>query len=136
VIVGAGASAARRQTVSEYAPEEKQALVGLIAGGPAAALQEMETAANDYDLGALELQSVRFSNDMLLALTVSGKTPWVWGAMRHAWSLGALSLSSLSRRPARRRSWRISLLPANRAGSGGGVANPKAQMAQRQIVTC
>jgi N-acetylmuramic acid 6-phosphate etherase len=26
---------------------------------------------------------------MLLALTVSGKTPWVWGAMRHAWSLGA-----------------------------------------------
>lgn len=26
---------------------------------------------------------------MMLAVTVSGKTPWVWGAMRHAWSLGA-----------------------------------------------
>lgn len=91
VIVGAGASGrAALQTVSEYTPEEKHSLVGLIAGGPAAALQEMETAANDYDLGTLELQAIRFSsNDMLLALTVSGQTPWVWGAMRHAWSLGA-----------------------------------------------
>lgn len=26
---------------------------------------------------------------MMLALSVSGKTPWVWGAMRHAWSLGS-----------------------------------------------
>ena len=26
---------------------------------------------------------------MMLAVTVSGKTPWVWGAMRHAWSLGS-----------------------------------------------
>jgi N-acetylmuramic acid 6-phosphate etherase len=50
----------------------------------------METAASHYDLGAFELEALRFSNqDMLLALTVSGKTPWVWGAMRHAWSLGA-----------------------------------------------
>ncbi|VEC79086.1 Glucokinase regulatory protein [Raoultella ornithinolytica] len=81
MIVGAGASGrAALQTVSEYTPEEKHSLVGLIAGGPAAALQEMETAANDYDLGALELQAIRFtSNDMLLALTVSGQTPWVWG---------------------------------------------------------
>ena len=47
------------------------------------------TAASHYDLGAFELEALRFSNqDMLLALTVSGKTPWVWGAMRHAWSLG------------------------------------------------
>ena len=64
--------------------------MGLIAGGQTAAMAERETAANNYDLGAFELQSLDFSNrDMLLALTVSGKTPWVWGAMRHAWSLGA-----------------------------------------------
>ncbi len=56
------------------------ALVGLIAGGQTAAMAERETAANNYDLGAFELQSLDFSNrDMLLALTVSGKTPWVWG---------------------------------------------------------
>ncbi len=36
VIVGAGASGrAALQTVSEYTPEEKHSLVGLIAGGPA-----------------------------------------------------------------------------------------------------
>lgn len=91
VIIGAGASGRTTiEAVSDYSPEGKHALVGLIAGGQTAAMAERETAANNYDLGAFELQSLDFSNrDMLLALTVSGKTPWVWGAMRHAWSLGA-----------------------------------------------
>lgn len=86
VIIGAGASGRTAiEAVSDYSPEGKHALVGLIAGGQTAAMAERETAANNYDLGAFELQSLDFSNrDMLLALTVSGKTPWVWGAMRHA----------------------------------------------------
>lgn len=81
VIIGAGASGRTTiEAVSDYSPEGKHALVGLIAGGQTAAMAERETAANNYDLGAFELQSLDFSNrDMLLALTVSGKTPWVWG---------------------------------------------------------
>lgn len=71
--------------MSEFTPEGKHSLVGLIAGGPTAARRERDAAANNYNLGAFELQALQFSNqDMLLALTVSGKTPWVWGAMRHA----------------------------------------------------
>lgn len=67
------------EAVSDYSPEGKHALVGLIAGGQTAAMAERETAANNYDR-RFELQSLDFSNrDMLLALTVSGKTPWVWG---------------------------------------------------------
>ncbi|MEF2401544.1 N-acetylmuramic acid 6-phosphate etherase, partial [Klebsiella pneumoniae] len=77
VIIGAGASGRTAiEAVSDYSPEGKHALVGLIAGGQTAAMAERETEANNYDLGAFELQSLDFSNrNMLLALTVSGKTP-------------------------------------------------------------
>ncbi|STU74257.1 glucokinase regulatory protein [Klebsiella variicola] len=113
VIIGAWASGRTAiEAVSDYSPEGKHALVGLIAGGQTAAMAERETAANNYDLGAFELQSLDFSNhDMLLALTVSGKTPWVWARCVTPGRWGPLSLSSLSRRPARRRNWRISSLP-------------------------
>ncbi|MCF6692368.1 N-acetylmuramic acid 6-phosphate etherase [Raoultella terrigena] len=137
VIVGAGASGrAALQAVSEYAPDEKHSLVGLIAGGPAAALQEMETAANDYDLGALELQALRFSdNDMLLALTVSGKTPWVWGAMRHAWSLGA-PVAVLTQQADSEAAQLADIIVAPQTGpeAVAGFGNPKAQLAQRQLL--
>ncbi|EOZ0141482.1 N-acetylmuramic acid 6-phosphate etherase [Klebsiella pneumoniae] len=123
VIIGAGASGRTAiEAVSDYSPEGKHALVGLIAGGQTTAMAERETAANNYDLGAFELQSLDFSNrDMLLALTVSGKTPWVWGAMRHAWSLGAPIAV-------------ITQQPTSEAAQLAGLANPKAQLAQRQIV--
>lgn len=138
VIVGAGASGrAALQAVNEFAPEEKHSLVGLIAGGPAAALQEMETAANDYDLGACELQALRFSNnDMLLALTVSGKTPWVWGAMRHAWSLGA-PVAVLTQQADSEAAQLADIIVAPQTGpeAVAGFGNPKAQLAQRQLLS-
>ena len=138
VIVGAGASGrAALQAVNEFAPEEKHSLVGLIAGGPAAALQEMETAANDYDLGACELQALRFSNnDILLALTVSGKTPWVWGAMRHAWSLGA-PVAVLTQQADSEAAQLADIIVAPQTGpeAVAGFGNPKAQLAQRQLLS-
>ncbi|MFK3703768.1 N-acetylmuramic acid 6-phosphate etherase [Raoultella sp. BIGb0138] len=137
VIIGAGASGrAALQTVSEFAPEEKHSLIGLIAGGPAAALQEMETAANDYDSGALELQALQFGrNDMLLALTVSGQTPWVWGAMRHAWSLGA-PIAVLTQQASSEAAQLADMVIAPQTGpeAVAGYGNPKAQLAQRQIL--
>jgi N-acetylmuramic acid 6-phosphate etherase len=46
--------------------------------------------AGSYERGVADLQAIKFGeHDMMLAVTVSGKTPWVWGAMRHAWSLGS-----------------------------------------------
>ncbi|WP_434584549.1 N-acetylmuramic acid 6-phosphate etherase [Klebsiella sp. R390] len=137
VVVGAGSSGrAALQMVSEFAPDEKHALVGLIAGGPVAALQEMETAANDYNLGALELQAIEFSsNDMLLALTVSGQTPWVWGAMRHAWSLGA-PIAVLTQQQDSEAAQLADIIIAPQTGpeAVAGYGNPKAQLAQRQIL--
>ncbi|HHI1811205.1 N-acetylmuramic acid 6-phosphate etherase [Klebsiella pneumoniae] len=137
VIIGAGASGRTAiEAVSDYSPEGKHALVGLIAGGQTTAMAERETAANNYDLGAFELQSLDFSNrDMLLALTVSGKTPWVWGAMRHAWSLGA-PIAVITQQPTSEAAQLADIIIATQTGpeAVAGLANPKAQLAQRQIV--
>ncbi len=137
VIIGAGASGrAAVQTVSEFTPDGKHSLVALIAGGPAAELQEMETAASNYDLGAFELEALQFSNqDMLLALTVSGKTPWVWGAMRHAWSLGApIALLTQQTSSEAAQLADIIIAPPTGPEAVAGFGNPKAQIAQRQIL--
>ncbi|WP_449557231.1 N-acetylmuramic acid 6-phosphate etherase [Huaxiibacter chinensis] len=80
IIVGAGASGRTAvMAAQEFAPGE-HAVIGVEAGDGAA----------NYDRGVADLQTLQFGEkDMMLALTVSGKTPWVWGAMRHAWSLNA-----------------------------------------------
>jgi N-acetylmuramic acid 6-phosphate etherase len=50
-----------------------------------------DTQADDYDGGIGALQAIDFNhNDVLLALTLSGKTPWVWGALRQANNTGAM----------------------------------------------
>ena len=80
VIVGAGPSGrAAQQVADDYAPGKTPVI--------AVTAQEGE---GSYERGVADLQAIRFGeHDMMLAVTVSGKTPWVWGAMRHAWSLGS-----------------------------------------------
>jgi len=80
VIVGAGPSGdVAKQAADEYAPG-KTPVIAITAGDD----------AGSYERGVADLQTMKFGeHDMMLAVTVSGKTPWVWGAMRHAWSLGA-----------------------------------------------
>ena len=80
VLVGAGPSGRiARQAAEEYAPG-KHPVIAITTDGEAAS----------YERGVADLQALKFGeHDMMLAVTVSGKTPWVWGAMRHAWSLGS-----------------------------------------------
>ncbi|MFV7528454.1 N-acetylmuramic acid 6-phosphate etherase [Enterobacter mori] len=80
VLVGAGPSGRiARQAAEEYAPGKH----------PVIAITTDAEAAS-YERGVADLQALKFGeHDMMLAVTVSGKTPWVWGAMRHAWSLGS-----------------------------------------------
>ncbi|MCM7683648.1 N-acetylmuramic acid 6-phosphate etherase [Enterobacter bugandensis] len=80
VIVGAGPSGyVARQAADEYAPG-KTPVIAVTA----------EEGDGSYERGVADLQAIKFGeHDMMLAVTVSGKTPWVWGAMRHAWSLGS-----------------------------------------------
>ncbi|HDR2488763.1 TPA: N-acetylmuramic acid 6-phosphate etherase, partial [Enterobacter ludwigii] len=76
VIVGAGPSGrVAQQAADEYAPG-KTPVIAITAG----------EEAGSYERGVADLQAIKFGEqDMMLAVTVSGKTPWVWGAMRHAW---------------------------------------------------
>lgn len=75
VIIGAGASGElAQQAINDFAPDS-QTQVRCIAVN--------DTHADDYDGGIGALQAINFNhNDVLLALTLSGKTPWVWGALR------------------------------------------------------
>lgn len=125
-IVGAGPSGRQaEQAALEYAPG-KHPVMALTAGDDAAS----------YERGVAALQAMKFGeHDMMLALTVSGKTPWVWGAMRHAWSLGspvAVITGDAQSEAAQLASMVIA--PELGADVVAGYSNPKAGIAQKMIL--
>ena len=68
-------------------PELVQAI---IAGGYPAIFRAVEGAEDDFDLGRRDLQERGFaSQDVLVGLEASGRTPYVLGAMGYARELGA-----------------------------------------------
>ena len=65
-------------------------VVGLIAGGPPAFLRAQEGAEDDPALGASDLAGVGVAaRDFVLGVAASGRTPYVWGALRAAREVGA-----------------------------------------------
>lgn len=138
VMVGAGASGRNAvMTANEFSPDEKHPVMGLIAGGALAMLHDMTGAAQDYDRGVLDLQAIGFTQkDMLVALTVSGKTPWLWGALRHAWSLGA-TRALITRNPQSEATDLASIViaPQTDAEVVAGYGNPKAIAAQKMVLS-
>lgn len=96
VIVGAGPSGrVAQQAADEYAPGKTPVI--------AVTAQEGE---GSYERGVADLQAIKFGeHDMMLAVTVSGKTPWVWGqcAMHGRWALWSPSLPVMHK--VKRRSW-------------------------------
>ncbi|MDO6928429.1 hypothetical protein PXY50_21325, partial [Acinetobacter baumannii] len=75
------------------------------------------------------------NRDILLALTCSGKPPGVWGALRHEWSLGTTN-AVIPKQPPSEAAQLADIIIAPQTGpeAVAGLANPKAQLAQRQIV--
>lgn len=138
VMVGAGASGRNAViTANEFSPDAKHPVMGLIAGGALAMLHDMTGAAQDYDRGVLDLQAIGFTQkDMLVALSVSGKTPWLWGALRHAWSLGA-TRALITRNPQSEATDLASIIIAPQTGAEvvAGYGNPKAIAAQKMVLS-
>lgn len=65
-------------------------VVGLIAGGKPAILKAVENAEDNSVLGAGDLKQLNFnSNDVLVGIAASGRTPYVIGAMQYALEQGA-----------------------------------------------
>jgi N-acetylmuramic acid 6-phosphate etherase len=104
VIVGAGPSGrAAKQAADEYAPG-KSPVIAITAGDD----------AGSYERGVADLQAIGFGeHDMMLAVTVSGKTPGSGEpcGMRGRW--GRLSPLLPMMHKARRRSWQAWSLRLN-----------------------
>jgi N-acetylmuramic acid 6-phosphate etherase len=65
-------------------------VVGLIAGGDRALRESIEAAEDDPAMGAADLDAVDLTaHDVVVGIAVSGRTPYVVGALRHARSRGA-----------------------------------------------
>jgi N-acetylmuramic acid 6-phosphate etherase len=66
---------------------------GIIAGGDRALRHAVERAEDDPDQGRADLEARGFgTNDSLVGIAASGRTPYVLGAIRYARSLGALTV--------------------------------------------
>jgi len=126
VLVGAGPSGRiARQAADEYAPG-KHPVIAITTDGEAAS----------YERGVADLQALNFGeHDMMLAVTVSGKTPWVWGAMRHAWSLGSpvAVITGDAQSEAAQLASRV-IAPELGPDVVAGYANAKAGIAQKMIL--
>lgn len=69
-------------------------VVGLIAGGDTALRNSVEAAEDDEDQGAADLASVAVGDrDVVVGIAVSGTTPYVVGALRHARAKGAATVA-------------------------------------------
>lgn len=127
VIVGAGPSGrVAQQVADDYAPG-KTPVVAVTA----------EEGEGSYERGVADLQAIKFGeHDMMLAVTVSGKTPWVWGAMRHAWSLGSpvAVITGYAQSEAAQLASMV-IAPELGADVVAGYLNTKAGIAQKMILS-
>ncbi|EOX3822843.1 N-acetylmuramic acid 6-phosphate etherase [Enterobacter quasiroggenkampii] len=127
VMVGAGPSGrVAQQVADDYAPG-KTPVVAVTA----------EEGEGSYERGVADLQAIKFGeHDMMLAVTVSGKTPWVWGAMRHAWSLGA-PVAVITGDAQSEAAQLASMVIAPELGADvvAGYLNTKAGIAQKMILS-
>jgi N-acetylmuramic acid 6-phosphate etherase len=69
-------------------------VIGLIAGGKTAIFKAVENAEDNPELAITDLKNINFSsNDILVGIAASGRTPYVIGAMQYAKSMGATVIS-------------------------------------------
>ncbi|MGV8846535.1 N-acetylmuramic acid 6-phosphate etherase [Tessaracoccus sp.] len=69
-------------------------VLGLIAGGDQALRSALEGAEDDAEQGAADLAAVDVGPlDSVVGIASSGRTPYVIGALRHAKSLGAMTVA-------------------------------------------
>ncbi|WP_405925026.1 N-acetylmuramic acid 6-phosphate etherase [Streptomyces sp. NBC_00035] len=98
-LIYAGAGTAGRLGVldaSECPPTFNTApseVVGLIAGGPSAMVTSIEGAEDSKELAARDLTELALtSDDTVVGVSASGRTPYAVGAVEHARAQGALTI--------------------------------------------
>jgi N-acetylmuramic acid 6-phosphate etherase len=69
-------------------------VIGLIAGGPSAVIHASEGAEDRPEAGAGDLREVNLTRrDVVVGIAVSGRTPYVIGALDYAKSVGAVTVA-------------------------------------------
>lgn len=98
-LIYAGAGTAGRLGVldaSECPPTfntDPTVVVGLIAGGPTAMVTAVEGAEDSKELAAADLDGLGLTTeDTVVGISASGRTPYAIGAVEHARALGALTV--------------------------------------------
>ena len=72
---------------------------GIIAGGERALRHPIEGAEDSKTQAVVDLQTIQFSSqDVLVGIAASGRTPYVIGALEYAKSLGSVTVSIASNR--------------------------------------
>lgn len=68
-------------------------VVGVIAGGPSALVSSSESTEDDEGAGTRDVAALGLRpEDVVVGIAASGRTPYVLGAVRHAASVGALTV--------------------------------------------
>lgn len=76
---------------------DPELVVGLIAGGHSAILTAIENAEDDTDAAAATLADLNLNtNDCVVGISASGRTPYVVGGLRYANQVEALTISVAS----------------------------------------
>jgi N-acetylmuramic acid 6-phosphate etherase len=98
-LIYVGAGTAGRMGVldaSEIPPTfgtDPELVIGVIAGGPDAIRAAQENAEDDAPAGAASLADVAVTtDDAVVGISASGRTPFVLGAVEHAKSVGAFTV--------------------------------------------
>lgn len=74
---------------------------GLIAGGESAFMSAVEGAEDKVDAGADDLKAINLqSNDIVVGIAASGRTPYVLGALEYAKSIGVKTVGISCNEPA------------------------------------
>lgn len=111
-------------------------VLGLIAGGPSAMLQAVEGAEDNPDLAADDLREVGLtSQDVVVGIATSGRTPYVIGALEYARSQGAFRIGlSCNREATMRAQAQINIVPVVGPEVVSGSTRMKAGTATKMVL--
>lgn len=104
IYVGAGSSGRLGVLDAAECPPlygiEPGIVIGLMAGGEKAFAESFEEVEDDEDAGAADILKEKISSkDIVVGIAVSGRTPYVLGALKQANDLGAATIGITNNRP-------------------------------------
>jgi N-acetylmuramic acid 6-phosphate etherase len=111
-------------------------VVGVLAGGPEAMFRPVEGAEDDPGLAIRDLQRIKLdSQDVLVGISASGRTPYTLAGLKHARRIGAATVALTANPDApMNRSAQIAIVPVVGPEVVAGSTRMKAGTAQKLVL--